>query len=131
MSCINCPLSDFLDSYTRAFDNKDMNALLEHYYYPCLLTTGQSVIACKNKEEMHDVIKHSSRFISGGNIEHKTSYTLTSLYPLEDNNQIISLIWRVNNRLGQEVSKFHTNYHLIKDKETYKIIVIMLPEENF
>ena len=66
MHYIDHLLSDFLDSYTRAFDNKDMDALLEHFYYPCLLITGQSAISSKNKEELRDVLQRYSRYIAGG-----------------------------------------------------------------
>ena len=131
MNCIDCSLSDFLDSYTRAFDKKDMDAILEHFYYPCLLITSQSVIASKNKEEMHETIKRYSRYIAGGQIAHKTTYALKSLYPLDDNNLIISLLWRITDKSGPEISKFHCNYQLIQKQQTYKIVVIMLPEEKF
>jgi hypothetical protein len=100
MHYIDHLLSDFLDSYTRAFDNKDMDAILEHFYYPCLLITGQSAIGSKNKEELRDVIQRYSRYIAGGQLALSTSYSLRSFYHLDDNNIIISLLWQVSDRSG-------------------------------
>lgn len=122
--------SDFLDSYAVAFNNQDMNHILEHFHYPCLIIAGQHVITCKDKKELNTLIKGKFRYIIAEGIDQSTSYSLTSLFPLDDNNLIISLLWRSENRAGQELSKFHCSYQLIKKEQSFKIVVALLPEET-
>jgi hypothetical protein len=130
MNHTDCNLNEFLEGFAYAFDAQDMDRILEYFYYPCLLITDQSVTASKNKEEMHQVVKGYARYITGGRVEHQTSYTLTSLIPLDEKNLVISLLWRINSRSGQEVSQFRCSYHLIKKQQEFKIVVIILPEEK-
>lgn len=122
--------SDFFDSYATAFNNQDMDSILEHFHYPCLLIAGQHVIICKDKDDMHKVVKGKFRYKTAGGVDQRTSYSLTSLIPLDENNQIVSILWRIENKIGQEVSKFPCTYQLLQKEESFKIVVTLLSKEK-
>lgn len=121
---------DFFDNYAAAFDNQDLNSILEHFHYPCLIIAGPHVIACKDKDEMLHVVKGKYRYKIAGGVDQRTSYSLTSLFPLDDNNLIVSMLWRIENKIGQEIAKFHGTYQLIQKEESFKIVVTLLSEEK-
>lgn len=121
---------DFLDSYARAFDRKDMNSILEHFHYPCLVLEGQKVTACNNKEELKPLVSRKFRYITASGVDQQTSYDVKTLLPWEDFSLILSLDWITQNRAGQQIAKFHCNYHLLKKDNSFKIVIASLPEEK-
>lgn len=123
--------NDFFESYGNAFDNRDIEAVLNHYHYPCLMNFKNEVFACKNKDELRDVMLRMFRFLaSEDSRDHVTSSSLTSLLTLADNNQIVSLIWKIENKKGQELYQFHVHYQIIQKDGTYKIVVVTNPDMN-
>jgi hypothetical protein len=122
--------NEFLDNYSLAFDKQDLDKITDHFTPECLFIFGKHVIACKNKEEITKVIKRQSRFIAAGKIEHKTAYSIKSLFDLDENTVVLSLVWNILNRNEQEILSTRCSYQLLKIEDTFKIVVAILPDEK-
>jgi hypothetical protein len=120
---------NFFEDYTKNFDVHNMSGILHHYNYPCLIISGQNVIACKNENDVEEVFRNKYRYVAAS-FGQMTSYSVKSLVSFDDNNLIVSLLWHTQEKTGITRSDFHCYYYLIKKGGVYKIALAILPEEN-
>lgn len=116
--------SDFFDNYTEAFDIKKIDRILKYFNNPCLIIIDKNVFVCSTAKDVERVITNSSRFLSTEPTDFKNTYSIRNLFTLDDDNQLVTLFWRVENRAGQEVFKYSANYHLMKTNKEVKIVAV-------
>lgn len=120
---------EFFNSYAQAYDKKDVDATVDFFHLPSLVIFGPRISTYTKKEEIQASLQQLMGLYKQKGFG-KTNFTITSVLSFDKNNHVVTLLWTVLNKEGQQATQFHCNYQLIQTPKGLKIIVVTNLEEK-
>ena len=112
---------NFITDYGRAWDNYDLQTILDYYYMPCFIFKAGQVFANVTEEVKHLYFKNLLDNYKVQNVAH-AEIPHCEIKLLGDNSALITVEWVCKRGDGTVVFDFWDSYHLIHIDAQWKIL---------
>ena len=112
---------NFITNYGQAWDNYDLQTILDYYYMPCFIFKAGQVFANVTEETKYYYFRDLLEAYQRQKIV-RTEIPHCEVKPLGDNSTLITVEWVCKGADGTVIFDFWDSYHLIHIDGQWKIL---------